>query len=307
MQEKESSERINVSTTTYARLVTFAGIASTSVAAILIVSKVLVLLLTQSSTILASLTDSIMDISASIINLLAIRYAIIPADEDHRFGHWKAESIAGLAQCAFISGSAMFLLFHGIMRIAYPVELAHLDKGIYVTVFAMVLTICLYVFQSYVVKRTSSQAIMADRLHYLSDVLFNIGVLVSLALSFYGMKYADGACAVILGLYILWGAIKIGKSSISVLLDKQLPEKDVLNILNLLSNVPDVQGVHDLRTRSSGPKIFIQAHLEIDQDMPLLNAHNIADLGEIAILKEYENADITLHMEPVEIKKNIEG
>lgn len=307
--QKQSPVRDNVvSSSVYAKLVTCAGVASTVVAAILIIGKLLVLLLTQSSTILASLTDSLMDIIASIVNLVAIRYAIVPADEEHRFGHWKAESLAGLAQCAFIAGSAIFLLFHGFVRLFNPVELVHLDTGIYVTVFAIILTAGLYCFQTYVISKTSSQAIMADRLHYSTDVLFNIGVLISLGLSYYGFLYADGACAVLLSVYILYGAIGIGKSAISVLLDKQLPVEDVLNICKLLSSVENVKGVHDLRTRRSGPKIFILAHLEIDQNMPLISAHHVADLAENAVLEQYENADITLHMEPVIVYKNsIEG
>ncbi|MGL4206710.1 MAG: cation diffusion facilitator family transporter, partial [Aeromonadaceae bacterium] len=204
----------------YSRLVTMAGLASTATAGVLILAKLSAWLLTGSSSMLASLTDSLMDISASIINLLAIRYALVPADDDHSFGHGKAESLASLAQAAFITGSAVVLVMNGFSRMVTPEPMRHLDLGLWVTLGALALTALLVLFQSYVVKYTGSQAIKADRLHYQSDLLLNAGVLLALALSWYGWLWADGLCAILLGLYILRSALQIGYEAVQTLLDR---------------------------------------------------------------------------------------
>ncbi len=297
--DNKSAEQPMVEKGEYSRLVSSAGTASVAVAATLIISKVIAYLITQSATILASLTDSVMDVFASIVNLIAIKYAVTPADNDHCYGHWKAESVASLMQCAFICGSAIFLLAHGVSRVLNPIKLASISIGMYVTLLAMLLTVLLCIFQTYVVKKTHSKAIAADRLHYASDLLFNFGVIISLGLSLEGYIYADGICSIALSLYILYGALHIGRDALAELLDKQLPKSDIIAITKIIKDVEGVQGVHDLRTRSSGPCIFIQAHLEIEKDLTLERAHAIADNCEAEILKVYNNADITMHMEPV--------
>ncbi len=284
---------------TYSKLVMIAGLASTSTAGVLIISKLMAFVLTGSSTLMASLTDSLMDVAASVVNLLALKYAVTPSDEDHRYGHWKAESVSSLIQSAFIVGSSVFLVVHGCMRFATPVELDSLDTGIWVTIFAITISIVLVMLQTYVVKKTHSQAIMADRLHYASDILFNIGVLVSLGFSYFGYLRADGLFAIILGMYIFSGGFKIGKSALSVLLDEQLSDNDIIAIHKEILSVPNILGVHDLRTRKSGPVIFVQAHVVLDENISLREAHEAADLAESNVLKLYPNADLTLHMEPV--------
>ncbi len=291
----------NIKVEKYGKLVSSAGIASTITATLLIIIKVIALFITESATIMASLTDSIMDISASIINLIALRYAITPADEDHKYGHWKAEAIAGLAQCTFICGSAIFLMFHGISRtINTPTQIPNLDIAIIATIISVVLTALLISYQSYVVRKTNSLAINADRLHYLSDILFNAIVILSLGLSSYGILHADGIFAIVLGIYIFISSVKIFKNSINVLLDAELSPQDIANIQKIILSVDGVSGVHDIRTRSSGPWQFIQAHIEINQDFSLFKAHQITDWTEDKIKEQYPNADITLHMEPKE-------
>ena len=294
-ENQESARR----TRDYARHVVFAGFASVCVAGILIAAKLLALVLTNSASMMASLTDSLMDVMASVVNLMALRYAVYPADEEHRYGHWKAEALAGLVQSAFIIGSSVFLLINGCISIASPRPLASLDAGIWVTVFAMAISVVLVCYQSYVIRKTSSTAIQADRLHYASDILFNAGVLVSLVFSYFGFLQADGFFAVILSLYIIYGGISIGKKSLASLLDSGLPPKDVSAIYDLLLDVPEIRGIHDLRTRAAGPRIFIQAHVEIARSVSLETAHNAADAAEANVLRVYPDADITLHMEPV--------
>ena len=171
MNDKELPEVMPLDSN-YARLVKLATFASIAVAFLLILTKFLVLALTESSTMLASLTDSVMDLLASLINFIAIRYAMQPADSDHRYGHFKAESLASLAQCTFILGSSLFLIMHGAKSIINPSQLENLDFGIIVSLIALVVTAILTFFQGYVIKKTKSSIIEADRLHYLSDIFF---------------------------------------------------------------------------------------------------------------------------------------
>ena len=283
---------------TYSRLVTMAGLASTATAGILILAKLSAWLLTDSSSMLASLTDSLMDISASLINLFAIRYALVPADDDHSFGHGKAESLASLAQAAFITGSALVLVMNGFSRLVSPQPMEHLGIGLWVTIGALALTLLLVTFQSYVVKRTDSQAIKADRLHYQSDLLLNSGVLVALALSWYGWLWADGLCAILLGIYILRSAMQIGYEATQTLLDRQLPDEERDEISRLTTSVSGVHGLHDMRTRQSGQLRFIQLHIELDDDLPLRRAHAIADEVEALLLKAFPASDVIIHMDP---------
>ena len=284
---------------TYSRLVTMAGLASTATAGILILAKLSAWLLTDSSSMLASLTDSLMDISASVINLLAIRYSLVPADDDHSFGHGKAESLASLAQAAFITGSALVLVMNGFSRLVSPQPMEHLGIGLWVTIGALALTLLLVTFQSYVVKRTDSQAIKADRLHYQSDLLLNSGVLVALALSWYGWLWADGLCAILLGIYILRSAMQIGYEATQTLLDRQLPDEERDEISRLTTSVSGVHGLHDMRTRQSGQLRFIQLHIELDDDLPLRRAHAIADEVDALLLKAFPASDVIIHMDPI--------
>lgn len=284
---------------TYSRLVTMAGLASTATAGILILAKLSAWLLTDSSSMLASLTDSLMDISASVINLLAIRYSLVPADDDHSFGHGKAESLASLAQAAFITGSALVLVMNGFSRLVSPQPMEHLGIGLWVTLGALALTLLLVTFQSYVVKRTDSQAIKADRLHYQSDLLLNSGVLVALALSWYGWLWADGLCAILLGIYILRSAMQIGYEATQTLLDRQLPDEEREEISRLTTSVSGVHGLHDMRTRQSGQLRFIQLHIELDDELPLRRAHAIADEVEALLLKAFPASDVIIHMDPI--------
>lgn len=291
----------SVSSNSYSRLVTLAGLASTTTAGILIIAKLAAWLLTGSSSLLASLTDSLMDISASLINLFAIRYALAPADDDHSFGHGKAESLASLAQAAFITGSVLVLVMNGFSRFIAPEPMRNVDLGLWVTVGSLLLTLVLVLLQSYVVRRTDSQAIKADRLHYQSDLLFNAGVLLALGLSAWGWLWADGLFAMLLGLYILKGAIQIGYEAVQTLLDRQLPDEERDDIQRLATSIAGVNGIHDLRTRQSGQMKFIQLHLELDDQLPLVRAHELSDRAEAAIRERFPHADIIIHMDPMSV------
>ena len=285
----------------YSRWVTLASMAAVTTATLLILGKLIAWLMTDSSSLLASLTDSFMDISASLINLLAIRYALAPADEEHRFGHGKAESLAGLIQSAFISGSALLLMMHGISSMLNQVPVVRLEAGIWVSAGSILLTLLLVSFQSLVIRKTNSVAIKADMLHYRSDLLLNGGVLVALVLAGQGWYWADGLFAILIGLFLVWGAVHIGYESVQALLDRQLPEEEQARIMALCCAVEGVHGVHDLRTRQSGPTRFVQLHLELDDQLPLVQAHQIADEAELAVRQSFERMEVIIHMDPISV------
>lgn len=291
-------DQAHIKSKTYKRLVMFAGFASVATASLLIVMKFVVWLLSGSSTILASLTDSLLDLGASCVNLLVLRFALQPADSDHRFGHYKAEALSSLTQAAFIGGSALFLLAHGYTRLRHPIPLAYIDVAIYVSIASVLLTLVLTWIQGNVCRITHSEAIAADRFHYLSDILLNLCVIFSLILSSFGYIWADGVFSILLGLFIIRSSWHIGITAISTLLDRSLGASEISKIIREIKKESCVKSVHDLCTRKAGPHYFIQCHIVLPHDMPLEQAHNVANRVEHNIGQCFPDADIMLHMEP---------
>ena len=286
------------------KLIQRASYASVVTAIILLTSKVFAWFATDSSVILASLTDSFLDIGASIINLLAIKYALEPADEDHRFGHGKAESLAGLVQSALIVGSAILLILHGFSSLLDNQAIAHSEWGIGVSIFALVITFILIRYQSFVVKATGSVAIKADSLHYKSDLWLNAGVLAALLLSTFGFYWVDGLATILISCYILYSAYEIAVESVQSLLDHELPTDDINRIITIVNNTEHVLGMHDLRTRQSGYMKFIQLHIELEDGITLYKAHDIADKVEENLLRVFTNTDVLIHQDPISVVKN---
>ncbi len=281
------------------RLIRLAANASVAVASLLILAKLAAWLITDSVSLLSTLIDSLLDVGASLINLIAIRHALTPADAEHRFGHGKAEALAGLGQAAFVAGSAAFLLVQAGERLLRPRPLANPDIGIAVMVFSIVVTLALVVFQKYVARRTSSVAISADSLHYETDVLANAGVIVSLILvSRFGWPAADPLVAIAIVAYIIWGAWKIGARALHILMDRELPDADRAKIRTIAKSHPAVRGVHDLKTRSSGSHVFIQLHLELDGNMKLTDVHVVSEDVMKRIMTAYPNAEVIVHEDP---------
>ncbi|WP_087023447.1 CDF family cation-efflux transporter FieF [Thaumasiovibrio subtropicus] len=288
-------------TSQYARLVQTAAWAATLVATLLMLVKLGAWWHTGSVTMLASLVDSLLDMAASVTNLIVVRYALQPADEEHTFGHGKAESLAALAQAMFITGSAFFLLLNGFERLFRPQDLVEPGYGVAVSAFAIVVTLLLVTFQQYVVKKTGSQAIAADSLHYQSDLYMNVAIMVALGLSWWGWGQADALFAIGIGVYIIKGALMMGYDAVQTLLDRQLPAEEVDKIEKLACGVRLVKGVHQVRTRQSGPVKFIQLHLELDDDLKLVDAHRVADQVEDLLEVAFPGADIMIHQDPVSV------
>ncbi|NPE58469.1 CDF family cation-efflux transporter FieF [Dickeya dadantii] len=285
----------------YARLVTTAAFLATATALSLFGMKVYAWWYTGSVSLLASLVDSLVDIAASLVNLLVVRYSLQPADTEHTFGHGKAESLAALAQSMFISGSALFLLLTGAQHLITPQPLQGPELGMWITIVALVATGLLVSFQRWVIRKTHSQAVRADMLHYQSDVLMNGAILLSLALSWKGINWADAVFALGIGVYILGSALRMAYEAIQALLDRALPDEERQEIVNIVSSWPGVSGAHQLRTRRSGPTRFIQLHLEMADNLPLVESHQIADELEQALLKRFPGSDVIIHQDPVSV------
>lgn len=283
-----------------AGLLKLASTASVVTAGILIIAKTIAWYITGSVSLLASLVDSVMDSLASLINLFAIRYALQPADEEHRFGHGKAEPMAGLAQAAFITGSAIFLVFHAIDRLRHIHAIEQVAIGQNVMWLSIGLTLALLVIQRYVIRKTGSTAIRADSLHYMTDLLTNIGVLVALYLATLGWAWADPVFAIAVAIYIFYSAFRIGHDAFQQLMDRELPDEVLEQIQAIVMRHPEVTGTHHTRTRQSGHTRFVQMHLELNEDMSLKRAHEIADQIENEIMAFLPDSEVIIHQDPVD-------
>ena len=284
-----------------AQLMRRATYASTSVAVVLIMAKAVAWGMSGSVSLLATLIDSTLDALASLVNLLAVRHALSPADKEHRFGHGKAEALAGLAQATFITGSAVFLLLESGRRIMNPVPLEAFGLGISVMLFSIVATLGLLAYQRHVIRQTGSTAISADALHYRTDLLVNGSVIVALWLSVRGWPGFDALFAILIALYILWSAWEIVRQALDHLMDRELPDGDRRRISEIARSHPEVCGMHHLRSRRSSTATFIPLHLELDDELSLLQGHRISDEVEESLQETYPGAEIIIHIDPVSV------
>ncbi|MGY4677435.1 cation diffusion facilitator family transporter [Pasteurella sp. P03HT] len=256
---------------------------------------------TGSVSMLASVVDSTLDLAASFLNMLILRFALMPADENHSFGHGKAESLASLIQSAFISGSAVFLLLQGIHRFNDPQPLENTTLGIGVICFSILMTSALVYYQSCIVKKTDSPAIKADQLHYQTDLFMNVAILLSLILTLWDVVIADAIGAIVIAIYILVSALKMLFDAVQLLLDRALPDEEIQQIEQIIMSDPRILGFHDLRTRQSGAVRFIQFDLELDDHLSFLDAHDITEQLEQRLRKAFSLVDIVIHHEPTSV------
>lgn len=280
------------------KLIILASRASVLVAVTLLTMKFYAWVMTGSMGILAALVDSLLDLCASLINMVAVRYAMEPADKEHRFGHGKAEALAGLGQATFIASSAIFLIIYTIERLINPELIESPEIGTWVMFVSLGITMLLVSYQRYVVKVTGSVAIKADSLHYFTDVLTNVGILVGIGLYYLGWLYADPIIAMLIGIYIFKSAYEIAYESVQLLLDRELPDEDQNKIMDIVLNHPFVIEVHDLRTRQSGQTKFIQFHMVLNGTITLLEAHKLSDLVHHSVQVAFPEADIFIHQDP---------
>lgn len=276
-------------------------IASVTVAAALAFLKFWAWWLTDSVSLLASLMDSATDILASGVNLFAVRYAMADADDNHHYGHGKAESLSAMAQAMFIAGSSVFLIINATPRLFAPAVLENDAIGIAVMLISIAATLALVLYQRRVLRSIWSQSVEADSLNYLNDLLTNAGVLLALLLSaLFGWQIADPIIAVLVAGWMLYGVWRILKDALAVLMDVALPAEEMHLIETAIASVGGHLGVHRLRARRSGQWRIIDMHMEFPDYISLNEAHDINDRTEqaIAALFSGEPCEIMIHMEP---------
>jgi ferrous-iron efflux pump FieF len=281
------------------RYALFASFWALGTVAILIVLKGYAYWVSNSAAVLATLTDSFTDAAMSLAMLFALKYSLRPADRSHRHGHGKMEAIGALFQSACLIAAALFLSFEGLQRFAQPQELTHHMLGIWVAGIATALSIILILVQNYCLSKAPSLAVEADQAHYSTDVALNGSVIAALLFSLYGgPAWVDPLCAILVAVYYLYAARKIGLKAIDMLTDRELPEAVRTRIIETIKRHPDILGWHDLRTRKSGMVLHISFDVEIDPAITLKEAHDYVRALEDDILNDFPYAEIIIHKDP---------
>ncbi len=282
-----------------ARLTRSAALASSAVALILLGLKAWAAIATGSVAMLGSLADTTLDLLASLLTLFAVGLAATPADDDHRFGHGKAEAIAALMQTLLIIGSAVAILWRAIASFGATDLPRAPEVGIGVSIAGIVLTLALVAWQKSVVKRTGSIAISTDALHYQSDLLLNSAVIIAFVIDvLLGLHGADALLGIAIALWIAWNAIRSARQALDMLMDREWPPERRARVAEIALSVPGVEDVHDLRTRSSGVADFIQFHIWLAPEMSVQSAHDVVDDIEARLQHEFSGAEFFIHIDP---------
>lgn len=272
---------------------------SVVVAAILIALKGPAWWTSGSVAILASLADSSLDLVASLVTFYAVRYAAEPPDAEHRFGHGKAESFASLLQAALVFASGALVAREAIVRVMHPQPLAQGGWAVGVMLISIALTALLITAQSRALKAQGSVAVSSDRTHYILDLSSNLAALIGVAgAAFLKIHWLDGAAGLVVGGWFFWGAIKVFREAAGQLMDTSLPPEAHARIVALATEDPRLTGVHQLRTRVSGPYVLMQMHADLDPHLTLEEAHRIVVGAEKRILAEFPASDIIIHADP---------
>lgn len=275
------------------------GIAAIVAAASMVVIKAIAYLFSGSNSILASLVDSIGDAAVSVITVFSIRYSLKPADEDHRHGHGKIEGVSALFQGALLAGGAMFLVLESIKSLVKADEMTNHNLSIVMIGLCIAITLCLVLYQQYVVTKSKSLAIEADKAHYTGDLFMNAGVLAVIVLDLFNAPYwLDPLFALMVAGLIGRSSFEISKKAIDMLMDRELPEEERQEIEDIIRGHPDVLDMHDLRTNKSGMNVFISFDIDLQPDLSLKQAHDIARAVELSLLGRFIHAEIMIHMDP---------
>lgn len=291
----------------HTRLNLSAGVFSVTVALILVFAKLWALSATGSVSIAATLADSALDLMMSIGGLLAIRYAAKPADEDHAFGHTSAEDLAALAQSLFIAISASWITYVAVTRLLSKQAGALSDEGagIAVMIFSILLTFALVLWQRYVARKTGNKVVAADSLHYVGDLVPNIGAIGALWVSsHFGIGAIDSMVALMAAALMFAGSFKIGKGAWDALMDRSADHDMLEGIAEIANDFPGVHGFHDLRTRQAGSRVFVNMHIELDGNQTLDEAHAIGAALRRKIVSTFPSADVMIHKDPIGVERH---
>ncbi|HEY1632892.1 MAG TPA: cation diffusion facilitator family transporter [Rhizomicrobium sp.] len=282
-----------------ATLMKRAAYASLGISIVLVAIKTFAYLLAGSVAVLASLADSALDLFTSTLNLVAIYSALTPADEDHRFGHGKAEPLAGLAQFAFIAGSAVFIAVQAIGRFIRPAPVEHGGVALIVMVISLFGAVAIVTYQRYVAAKTGSLAIGADKVHYTGDVVTVGGVILAIVLATrFHWQLADPIIALFVAAALVWAALSVFRPAYEQLMDRELADDDRERIIRIVRAHPEVKDLHELRTRAAGVHTFIQMHIELDPQMSLVRATQVSDEVEKSLCAAFPNAEVIIHQDP---------
>lgn len=284
---------------TRSKLTTRAAFASIAMAAFLVGLKSYAAWKTGSVAMLGSLADTLLDLIASLVTLAGVRWAAMPADEEHRFGHGKAEALAALIQVILITISALGIGWRAIDRLGKGAVTEGLEMGVGVSVVAMAATFALLAYQRHVIKQTGSVAIQTDHVHYQSDLLLNLSVIVALVLDqYFGWRLADPLFGIAIALWLMYGAWNAASDSIDQLMDREWPDERREQFLRLIESHPELHGIHELRTRTSGGHDFAQFHIWLDPGLSLVEAHRVMDEVEAIVRKEFPGTEVLIHPDP---------
>ncbi len=295
----DTAQSAAITSAQHRRLTTRAAALSTAVAVLLIVLKAWAWLASSSVAMLASLADSTLDFVASLITYYAVRYAAAPPDNEHRFGHGKAEAFAGLMQSGLVALSGVLIAMEAIPRFFTHAEVSQGLASLAVMVVSVVLTAALISAQTQTIRRTASVATRADRLHYVGDLVSNLAVMAGIGLAaWFDWTWADAGAALVVAAWLGWGALKVAREAADHLLDRELADAARARIRALAESDPELGRVHDLRTRTSGPYVHIQFHVELAPTLTLEAAHKIIVAAEERIRVEFPTADIIIHPDP---------
>ncbi len=276
-----------------------AALASVGMASALLLLKGFAAWATGSIAMLGSLADTALDLLASLVTLYGVKLAATPADHDHRFGHGKAEALAALFQVALITLSAAAILWRAVARFGEAGVNDHAPLGIGVSLLAIAATLLLLAYQRRIIRRTGSVAIMADNVHYQSDLLVNVAVIAALVLDQYlGVRGADPLFGVGIALWLAYGAFSASSQAIDMLMDREWPEDQRAHFLDVAARQPGLRGIHDFRTRRSGSHQFAQFHMEVARDMSVADAHDVVESVEAALNRAFPKVEVLIHLDP---------
>jgi ferrous-iron efflux pump FieF len=281
------------------RLTLKAAKAAVLLSVLLVAAKTIAWLEGGAAVMLASLTDSCMDAIVSATNYMAIRYALRPADDDHRYGHGKAEGIAALAQAAFIGGSCLFVLLEAIRTLRDPDPVGAVPATLAVLIVATLATLFLTRYQARAARKSRSLAIAADAAHYTGDIVLNLGVIASLAAGHYlNWHWIDPLAALAIAAWLLYSARAVAIHAVNMLLDREIEDGDRARIISIIDATQGVLGFHDLRTRKSGSRTLISFDIEVDPNLSVAQAHDITRAAEAALLAVFPHAEVMIHIDP---------
>lgn len=283
-------------------LTRLASLVSLGVALTLVCIKIWAWVKTGSIALLTSVADGLVDVLASMVTLVGVYYAQKPADRGHRFGHGKAEAIAAFVQALLLAVAGVTLGIESVRRLITPQALAAQRVGIIVIITSTLCASLLVIVQTLVVKYTQSTAIAADRAHYITDIAINIAVLYALVLEHqFGWVRADASGALVISCYMVWNARSMIRSAMLQLLDRELDSSDRRRITAAAMSCPGVKGVHDLRTRNGGDRVFVELHIEVDGQLTVDVGHAICNNAETAVKALFSVAEVSAQLEPTGI------